>query len=348
MPGLQVVSDNELVFTVPAGMAPGIWELRLNGQGQSFLAVQNMSDADLPGAFAVGTRDLRIAGASGDSPDARIYYPAQSAGQNASPDRRRGPYPLVVYNHGFKPPFFAAGIDYRNNTFVANTLAQFGFVVICVDLATNNVLFGSGATGQSNITRDAADSRAAIDYLAALSSSSTDLFAGLIDSDKVLVAGHSRGGAAALKAAADEAAALGVSQRIKAVVAFSPVATDSQNGNAALNFGTLNTFPILAIGASEDRIAPFAQQQTIFNLSGPGSLVFEIQGGNHSQFKDSDSALLSDGSASLSLAEQQDLCRRTILAWAKVHLTGQGSYFSSQLAGGALASDPRVRNLQSR
>jgi len=326
----QVVvrSEFRIEAVVPPGAAPGAYEVVVEHQGGvssggPTFAVDNLLDVDLPGAFASGYRDARMPGASGDTVDVRIYYPAVQAGQGAAPAPGAGPYPLVVYGHGFKPPLFAAGIDYRANTFLADTLAAFGYIVVCPDLATNNDLFGSGSSGQANSGRDADDLLAAIDYLATVSNDPNDPLSGLVDTTRVGLAGHSRGGDAALMAGAAEVAAAGAANsRVKALAAFGPPSTDSRNNNAPLNFGDFTDLPTFLVGASNDQIAPPAQQRDILALAGSPSWMVEITGGNHSQYKDSGSTILSDGSAAIPLAEQQAICQRYATAWFHRHVKG--------------------------
>ncbi|MBV6516636.1 MAG: hypothetical protein HPKKFMNG_02323 [Planctomycetes bacterium] len=351
---LVVVNSGTLTATIPAEIAPGNWTLRVTTPaGQSApspaYAARNMTDPEAPWAFAVGYMDATMPGASGDTPAVRIYYPATTAGQNATPSALGAPYPCVVYNHGFKPPVLAGGIDYRANTFVAHPLAGLGYVVICIDQAPNNVLFGSGATAQANSQRDADDARAAINYLASLHAGSTSPLSGLLDVSRVGVAGHSRGGDASLMAASDERAALGAAARIRAVAVMGPPSTDSQQSGAPIQFGNFTAVPALCIGATADAIAPYSQQLDIFALAGSPSAAFEINGGNHSQYKDSSTQLTGDSPATISLATQQEICRRYVVAWFNRHVKGLVVSTAPRLPGGAVyATDSRIQNRQSK
>lgn len=337
-----VVSDSEMTATVPEAITPGSFDLTVNGQTGPQWTVRNMLDPNQPGAFEVGFLDTSIPGASGDNPRARLHYPATSAGQNASPDSQNGPYPVIVYNHGFKPPIFAAGIDYRANDFIAERLASFGYIVICVDLAPNNVLFGSGANAQDNSQRDADDARAALDYLQVSNSDPQHPLQNLIDFNNAGIAGHSRGGDAAILAASSEIAALGLSSRIKTIAVFGPP-------SAGISTGNFQAIPSLFIGATEDRIAPFSDQLLLYGSSGPGSMLFEIVGGNHSQYKDSADVLMSDGTATLSLSGQHGICQQTLVSWFQTHIRGKSAAFADYLYNGAVISnDSRVQSLVSK
>jgi predicted dienelactone hydrolase len=307
--------------------------------------IVNLPDPDSPGPYAVGQRDETIAGASGDAPAVRIYYPATQAGAGATPDPSGGPYPAVIYNHGFKPPFLSFGIGHQSNAFVAEHLASHGYVVACVDLATNNDLFG---TGQQNSERDAADTIAALDHLEQTSADPADPLSGLIDTTRAAFGGHSRGGDGAIMAASQELLARGAGARVKALFVFGPPARDSQNNNVGLAFGAFAAVPALLVGASDDAIAPFSEQQLILNECGSPSMLIEISGGNHSQYKDNGTLIWGDGAATLPLADQQAVCQRYATAWLETHVRGRSDYADYVMNGPQVSSDARLSNLTTR
>lgn len=323
---VDVQTENRIEAVLPAGAEPGSYTLEVEtaggvARGPSY-QVRNLLDVDQAGAFEVGYEDRKMTGASGDQVDVRVYYPALSAGQATPADPSAGPYPVVVYSHGFKPFAFSAGIDYRNNTFLVETLAAFGYVVVCPDLSSNNVYFGSNGTGQANSQRDAADALAAIDFAAVLGQDPNHPLFALVDEDRAGLAGHSRGADGSLIAAADEVVARAAQARVKAVVAFAPPSKDSQNSNAPLQFGDFSSIPTFLVGASRDPIAPISDQQDILAQAGAPSWLFEITGGNHSQYKDSATRILGDSTASVLLTEQQAICRRYATAWLHRHVKG--------------------------
>lgn len=339
-------STGELVATFAAGLAPGQWQLRVTEgtatvAGPTLTVVGNI-DPDTRGAQQVGWIDVQLQGASGDRPAMRVYYPAIGSGAGRPVDPARAPYPIVAYGHGFKPPILSFGIDHRNNAFVAEWLASFGYVVACPDLATNNQLLGTGATGQANSGRDADDLIATLDDLTRRGRDSGDPLFGMIDETRAAVGGHSRGGDGALIAAAREASRS--PRRVRAAFAFGPPATDSRNGNAPLVFGDLSTVPLLLIGASRDAIAPLADQRAILSRTTARGVVLEIVGGSHSLYKDNDTVILGDGTAVVPLATQHAVTRRHATAWLNQTVRGQGQLARPWLPGGAIAAaDPRVR-----
>ncbi|MBX3086123.1 MAG: alpha/beta fold hydrolase [Anaerolineae bacterium] len=163
------------------------------------------------GAYLVGTRELRIEDAKRPL-DAAIWYPALNpehkkveaeyrflmlagtgqALRDAPPDPSGGPYPLIVYSHGL------GGAKYQS-VFYLEQLASYGFVVIAVDHPGST--FG-------NITMDAIIENIALrplDVLREIAFAETwnadgGVLAGLIDTDRIGVTGHSFGGYTALSA----------------------------------------------------------------------------------------------------------------------------------------------------
>lgn len=351
---VTVANESSLTALFAPGVAPGTYTLEVETSagvvsGQTF-EVKNLLDVDQTGAFAVGYEDRQMPGASGDRVDTRIYYPALTKGRAVAADPGAAPYPVVVLSHGFKPFLLAAGIDYRNNTFLAEHLASLGYVVICPDLSSNNVYFGSNGSGQANSRRDGEDALAAIDFVTTLGQDASHPLFALIDEDRAALVGHSRGADGSLIAAADEVVARGAQARVRAVVAMAPPATDSRNGNAPLQFGDFSSIPTLLVAASEDGIAPLADQQAILALAGAPSWLIEIVGGNHSQYKDSASRILSDGTATLPLADQQAICRRYASAWLHRYVKGLDLPLVNEriLTGAQALADARLQNLTVR
>lgn len=343
-----VRSSTELLATFAAGLPAGARALTVSTTagtspraGAPSLTVVSNIDPDVDGGHLVGWRDVQLQGASGDRPAMRIYYPAAAARPNAPADPSRGPYPVLAYGHGFRPPLLTFGIDYRNNAFLATRLASFGWIVACPDLSTNNQLLGSGATGQANSSRDADDLVATLDDLTRRGRDPQDPLFGLVDETRAALGGHSRGGDGALMAAAREATRS--PRRVRAAVAFGPPATDSRNGNIPLAFGDLSTTPLLLIGASRDAIAPVTDQRAILTATRARGVVLEVVGGSHSYYKDNDSTIFGDGTAAIPLATQHAVVRRHAVAWLNQLVRGQGALAAPWLARGAIAAaDPRA------
>ena len=342
---VAVTGEGGITAIVPPGVAPGSWNVRVTtpagtnaASGVRFEA-RNLIDPDRVGTFLAGFVDATIAGATGDAPAARLWYPALANGAGTTPDPALAPYPAVVLNHAYKPPLVAGSIDYKAYGWLAERLASFGYVVISVDQTPNNGLDSIA----SQIGRDAADARAALATLAARSATPGDLLSGLVDPNAAAVGGHSRGGAASLRAAADEVAASGAAARFRAVFTLGAPSFDPLSGSR-IPLGTFSAVPALHVGATNDQITPFADQQDLYLQSGSPSLLLEVVGGNHALYTDSGQAFPFDGTATIPLATQHDVCRRYVVAWLGARVKGQGAFFAPYLGGGAaFLSDPRTQ-----
>jgi dienelactone hydrolase len=164
-----------------------------------------------PSSFAVGLRVLRLADASrtitlaDGSTEPRslltyVRYPAVGAPGKADlpgapAARGSGPFPLVVFGHGFNvtPSLYARLLD---------RWAQAGYVVASPVFPLENPR-APGGPNESDLTNQPADVRFVISSMLASSGRSSDPLAGLIDPGAIAVSGQSDGGDTALAVAYD-------------------------------------------------------------------------------------------------------------------------------------------------
>lgn len=109
--------------------------------------------------------------------------------QNAAPDPAAAPYPLIVYSHGF-------GVNPQTFAYMTEHLASYGFVVIAPD---HIEMYDFAELAESAIERPM-DMQQAIAYAEVLSGPGGDMV-GMIDMERIGVAGHSLGAYSALAAA---------------------------------------------------------------------------------------------------------------------------------------------------
>ncbi len=169
----------------------------------------------LRGPYAVGTREFVIEDAARPL-SVTAWYPALNpdgateatvyayglfrldgrALRDAAPDTEHGPYPLVIFSHGL------GGLRYQSRFFTEH-LASYGFVVLAAD-HPGSALFDLVSGGLDAIIASYADRPfdllRQIDYAAETLNAPDGALAGVIDTERVAVSGHSFGGYTALAA----------------------------------------------------------------------------------------------------------------------------------------------------
>jgi dienelactone hydrolase len=230
--------------------------------------------AAAPSRYAVGTRTLtfvdasRTTTANGSFPGSpsrtiptEFWYPASGAAggepvADAPPDAAHGPYPLVVFAHGFAvtPDFYAPLLE---------RWATAGYVVAA---PVYPILSGSnGGASHVDYEKTFGDTSFVIDQVLALGRG--ELLAGLVDPKRIAAAGHSDGevvsfGAGFLECCRDP--------RVRSVIAMAGDLANANNPHVQAS-GT----PILHIMEVNDEYDPYPHsiQWDRDNLTAPRWLV---------------------------------------------------------------------------
>jgi pimeloyl-ACP methyl ester carboxylesterase len=137
-------------------------------------------------------------GTAPGQPDRRfpvaVWYPARGTPERAvraeaAPDRRHGPYPLVVFVHGFtETPDVYADLLAR--------VAAAGYIVAAPALPLSNG-DAPGGPSQTDVPSHPEDVRFVLTQLLTQTTQPDDALHGLITADRIAVAGHSMGGSIA-------------------------------------------------------------------------------------------------------------------------------------------------------
>jgi len=187
----------------------------------------------VPGPHAAGWDEVALASAAEGPPlPVRLDYPAERAGGGAPPDQAGGPWPLLVFGHGTgaAPAVYEAWLA---------LLASWGLVVVSPQTALEGPLDPL-----------AADLGAALDAALLASGASTGPLAGLVDGERLALAGHSLGGGAAVVAAAAR-------PDLDAVVALSPWDAPPELAAVPPSVAAASLqAPLLVVVGSEDTITP--------------------------------------------------------------------------------------------
>lgn len=253
---------------------------------------------DTAGVYAVSERTVNIptlpGGSTSTMSNSKIYYPSEGSG--VAPGAV--PCPIVVFGHGFN-------ISIDQYVSYGRHLASWGYVVVVPTISNPFPL-------PSHYGR-AIDMKAAGRYVAGLDTTASDIFYGKLDRWNWAFAGHSMGGSIACLAADT----LRISDTLKCVISFSgPQSTPSTHPQHIQQ-------PLLILEGTNDGIAPWNEVCTGFYRGGTQSATFAvIDGANHSQFTDSWTSPLGDGSATISRGLQKRYARRHLTAWLERYLKG--------------------------
>jgi dienelactone hydrolase len=212
-----------VVFLLAAGVAAGI-------------ADRGAARADSP-PFAIGLRVLRLVDHTrtirlpGGRREARplvtyVRYPALGAPSgNDLPDapaaRSAGPFPLVVFGHGYRvtPATYAR---------LLRAWARAGYVVAAPVFPLSNQ-HAPGGPNEADLVNQPTDLRFVVSQLIAAGDADGDPLNGLIDPDEIAVAGHSDGADTALAAAYNRHVR---DTRVKAAMIFSGAEMTGLSGYA--------------------------------------------------------------------------------------------------------------------
>ena len=206
--------------------------------------------------YGVGTHsatyvdDTRSTSANGDFGGAanrtipvEFWYPAVGAAgggavADAPPDRARGPYPLVLFSHGYAvtPDFYRPLLE---------RWAAAGYVVAA---PVYPILSGTpGGASHTDYEKTFDDARFVISHVLALPAS--DAFGGLVDPERIAAAGHSDGEVVAFAEGLLECCR---DQRVLSVIAMAGDLSNANNPHVR-DAG----MPILHVMDTEDEYDPY-------------------------------------------------------------------------------------------
>lgn len=199
--------------------------------------------------------------------EARVQYPVPAA-TGADPAVDDGPYPLVLFSHGF------AGFP-EQSVDLTTHLASWGYVVAAPEHVERSLggLLGTSAQGVTTST-DPEVLSATLDLVTEANGEAGSPLEGLVDVEHVAVTGHSAGAGATYRTAATD-------DRIDAFVAYSLGSGGEENP-----LGDAPTVPGMVMAGTDDETIPVsATEEAYATLDEPRYLV-EIAGSGHLVFSD--------------------------------------------------------------
>lgn len=238
--------------------------------------VPELSKVTPDGTFAVGTTNLAItypASAPGDSGlplPTEVWYPAVASGPGTAPERRPGPYPLLVFSQGFGLPVS----DYQG---LLTQWASAGFVVAAPTYPYTSGPFATPAaaeTAEADITNHPADLRFVITTMLQVSGEQTSLLHGLINPQEIGITGHSDGGDVSLTVADNTCCK---DTRVKALAVLSGAELWTFGGT----YFSGSQVPILVVQGDADTINYPGCSEQIYNEASDPKYYLDLLGAEH-------------------------------------------------------------------
>lgn len=256
------------------------------------------------GPYLVGNQTISVARTAGGSGsfNSRIFYPAVSAGANTAVDGAGGPYPVVVFAHGYATD----PIDEYSLT--AAHLASYGYLVVLPQSYTSVLdVLNTAALGN--------DMTSVYNHLVAQNSSGSSSFFNLVDASGYAAMGHSMGGAASISEASQ------ANRPVRTVVGWGTQNMQIPNANSQLPNVRV---PIQYVAGTQDGIVSSSTTQALYNNANPPAILNNLIGGFHFGFEDVGDSIFAD-SGSMSRAVQLAYSRSLSVQWLDLYMKGDQS-----------------------
>jgi dienelactone hydrolase len=210
-----------------------------------------------------------FAGAPNRTLHTTIYYPAlgkpgDTVTADATPDRKHGPYPMILYSHGSD----SSGAEYEP---LLRQWASARYIIAAPDYPLSNKNAPGGAI-ITDLDQQPADARFVIDRMLALSSKRSGTLARAIDSKRLGASGHSLGALTTYRLVYETCCA---DKRIKAAATMSGAAGDPPQ------FFTGISTPLLAEHGDADGTIPYQTGLDTFAKASPPKYFLTLIGGGH-------------------------------------------------------------------
>jgi dienelactone hydrolase len=325
--GLTLESDGELhgVPTVAEHAHLEIFELRAGGSvlwkadlpvaPEVDMPAGTLDALDVDGPMAVTSFDESVTVESRHtSVPVRIFHPADTAGV---PGRQ---LPVIVFHHG------ALMIDPAHPTVfdrfdaLLRRWASYGFVVCSIDSPELVWLNGRLVSASlNNLTAMSENQRATIAHLRARNADGGFPLAGHLDLDRIIVAGHSRGGGASLITARAEASVVGG-------ILLEPLDPMATVGGQDVWNAPLPPKPFLLMIAGSDAELPYPMVDFLYERRAGPMVAPTILGGIHNFSCDGSCAPENGANAGITREQQQSITNAYAVAFLKYVADGDATY----------------------
>ncbi|HXW34408.1 MAG TPA: neocarzinostatin apoprotein domain-containing protein [Acidimicrobiales bacterium] len=202
-----------------------------------------------------------------------VFYPAEqheriAATTDAPPDRSGGPFPLIVFAHGFgESPNLG---DYKS---LLEHWASAGYVVAAPVFPLTNSA-APGGPDLSDYVNQPADMSFVVTEVVGQSKSPGSLLDGMVNPNEIGAAGHSLGGVTVLGLVTNTCCH---DPRIKAAVVMSGDQETFPSGTLEYSAAP----PMLLVHGNADVVVPYASSVEVFDAAQAPKGLLTIKGGGH-------------------------------------------------------------------
>lgn len=286
LPALAAIAALIAFVVVPALSGEG--HVKTRGHRTRTTVEATSSSTTTPPApgppFAVGVRTMRFVdssrtvhyadGVTGPRVlNTEVRYPASGDGgeraiPDASPQQASGPFPLIVFGHGFE----LLPVDYWR---LMNAWARAGYVVAAPIFPDEN-RDAPGGPDENDLVNQPQDMKFVISQMQAADRAPSGPFSGLIDGAQVAVAGHSDGGDTALAVAYDESEGIR-DPEVKAAVILAGAEIPFLPAFAFPSDGP----PLLAMQGTADLVNHPAETAAYFQAASTPKYLLQLFGAEH-------------------------------------------------------------------
>ncbi len=264
------------------------------------VAAPGYGDLSTPGPYAVGNMTVSVLRPDNSTFNSVLYYPATTPGSWAPFNPSGGPYPVIVFGHGWAqdPP-----AEYYGST--VSHLASHGYLVMLPESY-------AGIGDVLNTGKLADDLQSSYQYLVTENSNPASWFYQHVTTTGYGAMGHSMGGAAAIIDASRNAA-------VKTVFGLAPGTTIPSPLDAIPNVHV----PVGLLAGDNDGIIPYSFQQSLYSAGNPPIQLATILGGWHFGFEDKNYFIHDSGPVPREV--QLSMTRDMSTAWMNLYLKADQS-----------------------
>ena len=305
-----------------------IWMTDLSIFPETELPARTLDELDAAGPFTVGSLDEMVNVVSRNRMvKVRVYYP-QTGGRVSD-----GKFPLVVFHHGAASVSGGPGSPFSTIYLRYDPLlrrwASHGFIVATIDGIDTIVSSGRGTSlSLMNLTAMSENQRATITHLKDKNADEDWTLGSHVDGDRVVVAGHSRGGGASLITVAANPDVLGA-------ILLKPVDPLMAPGGESQWSRKLPARPMLINIASDDGDVIYPICDFLFERRSSAQSAHTIVGSVHTYTLGcSEAACAPEGRTRPRIAREQDWAITNAYATAFLKYVAQGDLSYAPLVFG--------------